>query len=161
MGPLAEGSHSALGYAFAVATTKAIEIRTEIPGPRSRDLLTRGETAIAKPLQVYLPVFAAEALNATITDVDGNTFIDFAGGVGVVNVGHCHPRVVDAIQEQAARFVHTDFTVVPYASTSSLQSGSVSSRRSRARRARRSSTRERKRSRMPSRSRGSPRGALR
>ncbi|MEI7760117.1 MAG: 4-aminobutyrate--2-oxoglutarate transaminase [Thermoleophilia bacterium] len=99
-----------------MATTRSIEIRTEIPGPHSRDLLARGETAIAKPLQVYLPVFVAEALNATITDVDGNTFIDFAGGVGVVNVGHCHPKVVDAIQEQSARFVHTDFTVVPYAS---------------------------------------------
>ncbi|MEO5633437.1 4-aminobutyrate--2-oxoglutarate transaminase [Gaiella sp.] len=98
-----------------MATTRSIEIRTDIPGPRSRDLLARGETAIAKPLQVYLPVFAAEALNATITDVDGNTLIDFAGGVGVINVGHCHPRVVEAIQEQAARFVHTDFTVVPYA----------------------------------------------
>jgi 4-aminobutyrate aminotransferase/(S)-3-amino-2-methylpropionate transaminase len=99
-----------------VATTKSIEIRTEIPGPRSRELLSRAETAIAKPLQVYLPVFVAEARNATVTDVDGNTFIDFAGGVGVVNVGHCHPRVVEAIQEQAATFVHTDFTVVPYAS---------------------------------------------
>lgn len=99
-----------------MAVTKSIEIRTEIPGPRSRELLARAEGAVAKPLQVYLPVFAAKAQNATITDVDGNTFIDFAGGVGVVNVGHCHPRVVEAIQEQAARFVHTDFTVVPYES---------------------------------------------
>jgi 4-aminobutyrate aminotransferase/(S)-3-amino-2-methylpropionate transaminase len=78
--------------------------------------MARAEHAIAKPLQVYLPIFAARALNATITDVDGNTFVDFAGGVGVVNVGHCHPRVVEVIQEQAARFVHTDFTVVPYES---------------------------------------------
>ena len=107
---------TALRYAPDVATTKAIEIRTEIPGPRSRELLVRAESAVAAPLQVYLPVFAAEALNSTITDVDGNTFIDFAGGVGVCNVGHCHPRVVEAIQEQAAKFVHTDFTVVPYAS---------------------------------------------
>ncbi len=99
-----------------MATTRSIEIRTEIPGPRSRNLLSRAENAIARPLQVYLPVFVAEARNATVTDVDGNTFIDFAGGVGVVNVGHCHPRVVEAIQEQAATFVHTDFTVVPYAS---------------------------------------------
>jgi 4-aminobutyrate aminotransferase/(S)-3-amino-2-methylpropionate transaminase len=97
-----------------VATTRTIELRTEIPGPHSRELLARGEQSLAKALQVYLPVFAAEAKNATITDVDGNTFVDFAGGVGVCNVGHCHPRVVDAIQEQAARFVHTDFTVVPY-----------------------------------------------
>ena len=99
-----------------MAVTKSIEIRTEIPGPRSRELLARAEGAVARPLQVSLPVFAAKAQNATITDVDGNTFIDFAGGVGVVNVGHCHPRVVEAIQEQAARFVHTDFTVVPYES---------------------------------------------
>jgi 4-aminobutyrate aminotransferase/(S)-3-amino-2-methylpropionate transaminase len=98
-----------------VATTRSIELRTEIPGPHSRELLARGESSIAAPLQVYLPVFAAEALNATITDVDGNTFVDFAGGVGVCNVGHSHPRVVEAIQEQAARFIHTDFTVVPYA----------------------------------------------
>ena len=98
-----------------MATTRSIDIRTEIPGPRSRELLARGESAVAGPLQVYLPVFAAEALNATITDVDGNTFVDFAGGVGVCNVGHSHPHVVEAIQEQAARFIHTDFTVVPYA----------------------------------------------
>lgn len=96
--------------------TRSIEIRTEVPGPRSRALLARAETSVASPLHVYLPVFAAEARNATITDVDGNTFIDFAGGVGVINVGHSHPRVVEAIQEQAAAFVHTDFTVVPYAS---------------------------------------------
>ena len=116
MSTVLEGTRATLRYASAVATTRAIELRTEVPGPRSRELLARGESAIAKPLQVYLPIFAAAARNATITDVDGNTFIDFAGGVGVVNVGHCHPRVIDAIQEQAARFVHTDFTVVPYAS---------------------------------------------
>ena len=99
-----------------MAVTRTIEIRTEIPGPCSRELLARGECAVAKPLQVYLPVFAAEARNSTITDVDGNTLVDFAGGVGVCNVGHSHPHVVEAIQDQAARFVHTDFTVVPYAS---------------------------------------------
>ncbi len=103
-----------LRYALPVAVTRTIEIRTEIPGPRSRTLLARAEGAVAQPLQVYLPIFAATARNATITDVDGNVFIDFAGGVGVVNVGHCHPRVVEAVQEQAARFFHTDFTVVPY-----------------------------------------------
>src|SRR5207249_7835960 len=51
---------------------------------------------------------------ATLTDVDGNTFIDFAGGVGCLNVGYSHPKVVAAVQEQAARFLHTDFKVVPY-----------------------------------------------
>src|SRR5205823_1981980 len=63
---------------------------------------------------VYLPVVAAEGHGATVTDVDGNTFLDFTGGVGCLNVGHAHPHVVEAVQEQAARFLHTDFTIVPY-----------------------------------------------
>ena len=97
-----------------MAMTKAIEIRTEIPGPRSRALLGRELQVIAHPLIVHLPIFAERAENATITDVDGNVFVDFAGGVGVINAGHAHPRIVDAVAEQAARFLHTDFTVVPY-----------------------------------------------
>src|SRR5690242_9128368 len=56
----------------------------------------------------------AEGRGATVTDVDGNSFVDFTGGVGCLNVGHAHPRVVAAVQEQAARFFHTDFTIVPY-----------------------------------------------
>ena len=99
-----------------MSLTRAIDIRTELPGPRSRELLVRERAAVAHPLLAHLPIFAAEASGATITDVDGNTFIDFAGGVGVMNVGHGHPRVVEAVQEQAARFMHTDFTVVPYES---------------------------------------------
>jgi 4-aminobutyrate aminotransferase/(S)-3-amino-2-methylpropionate transaminase len=97
-----------------VATTKTIELRTEIPGPRSRALMERERHAVAQPLIGHLPLFAAEASSATITDVDGNTFIDFTGGVGVMNVGHGHPRVLEALQEQATRFVHTDYSVVPY-----------------------------------------------
>src|SRR5919198_5105602 len=97
-----------------MAATRTIEIRTEIPGPRSRELLERERGAVARPLIVHVPVFVADAEGATITDVDGNRFIDFAGGVGVMNVGHGHPKVVEAIQDQAARYVHTDFTVLPY-----------------------------------------------
>jgi 4-aminobutyrate aminotransferase/(S)-3-amino-2-methylpropionate transaminase len=97
-----------------MAATRAIALRTEIPGPRSREILEREAKAVARPLIVHAPVVAADALGATITDVDGNTFIDFVGGVGVVNVGHGHPRVVEAIVEQSERFLHTDFTVVAY-----------------------------------------------
>jgi 4-aminobutyrate aminotransferase / (S)-3-amino-2-methylpropionate transaminase / 5-aminovalerate transaminase len=103
-----------------VAATRAIEIRTEIPGPRSRALAERESRAVAHPLLVHLPVFAERAENATITDVDGNVFVDFAGGVGVINTGHSHPRVVDAVTEQVQRFLHTDFTVVPYETTIAL-----------------------------------------
>jgi 4-aminobutyrate aminotransferase/(S)-3-amino-2-methylpropionate transaminase len=97
-----------------VAATRVIELRTEIPGPRSRAVLERERHAVARPLIVHGPVVAASAKGATITDVDGNTLIDFVGGVGVANVGHNHPRVVQAIHEQADAFLHTDFTVVPY-----------------------------------------------
>jgi len=85
-----------------------------VPGPGSREILGRKERVIAEPLSIYLPLVIAEARGATLTDVDGNTFVDFAGGVGCMNVGHSHPRVVDAIREQAERFTHTDFTIVPY-----------------------------------------------
>ena len=98
----------------AMAATRTIDIRTAIPGPRSRALAEREARVIARPLLVHLPIFAERAENATITDVDGNVFVDFAGGVGVVNAGHGHPRIVEAVVEQAARFLHTDFTVVPY-----------------------------------------------
>jgi 4-aminobutyrate aminotransferase / (S)-3-amino-2-methylpropionate transaminase / 5-aminovalerate transaminase len=99
-----------------VATTKTIDLRTAIPGPRSREILARKERVVAAPLSVYRELVVVEGTGATVTDVDGNTFIDFTGGVGCLNVGHSNPRVVEAIQEQAARFTHTDFTVVPYES---------------------------------------------
>ena len=99
-----------------MSMTRSIDIRTEIPGPRSRAILERERNAVAHPLIVHLPIVAADAYGSTITDVDGNTFIDFTGGVGVLNVGHGHPRVVEAVQEQVGRFLHTDFTVVPYES---------------------------------------------
>jgi 4-aminobutyrate aminotransferase/(S)-3-amino-2-methylpropionate transaminase len=97
-----------------MAATRTISLRTEVPGPRSKAILERKQRVVADPLSVYLPVVAAEAHGACLTDVDGNTFIDFTGGVGVLNVGHTHPRVVEAVQEQAAKFIHTDFTIVPY-----------------------------------------------
>src|SRR5438477_2252649 len=98
----------------AMAATRAIELKTAIPGPRSREIAARKERVVADPLGIYLPVAVAEGRGALLTDVDGNTFIDFAGGVGCLNVGHAHPRVVEAVQEQAAQFLHTDFTIVPY-----------------------------------------------
>src|SRR5438477_8707862 len=97
-----------------MATTKAIELKTAIPGPRSKEILERKDRVVADPLSVFLPVVIEHGEGATLTDVDGNTFLDFTGGVGCLNVGHAHPRVVEAISEQAAKFLHTDFTIVPY-----------------------------------------------
>ena len=87
---------------------------TDVPGPRSAEILARKRHVVADPLSCYVPIVAAEGQGATLTDVDGNTFIDFTGGVGCLAVGHAHPRVVAAAQEQMQRFAHTDFTVVPY-----------------------------------------------
>jgi 4-aminobutyrate aminotransferase / (S)-3-amino-2-methylpropionate transaminase / 5-aminovalerate transaminase len=97
-----------------MAMTRTIELKTVIPGPRSREILAGKERVVADPLSVFLPVVIEEGRGATLTDVDGNTFIDFTGGVGCLNVGHSHPRVVEAAQEQLAKFSHTDFTIVPY-----------------------------------------------
>src|SRR5438034_3990479 len=97
-----------------MAATSSIRIRTEIPGPKSREIVARKERFVADPLALYLPIVAAEGRGSILTDVDGNTYVDFTGGVGCLNVGHAHPRVVEAVQEQLAKFSHTDFTIVPY-----------------------------------------------
>jgi 4-aminobutyrate aminotransferase / (S)-3-amino-2-methylpropionate transaminase / 5-aminovalerate transaminase len=97
-----------------MAVTRAIELKTEVPGPRSREIVERKERVIAEPLSLVHPIVVAEGSGATLTDVDGNTYIDFTGGVGCLNVGHSHPRLVEAAQEQLSRFSHTDFTIVPY-----------------------------------------------
>src|SRR5213082_504349 len=98
----------------AMAVTRSIELKTGIPGPRSREILVRKERVVADALSVFLPVVIDHGEGATLTDVDGNRFIDFTGGVGCLNVGHANPHVIEAVQEQAARFMHTDFTIVPY-----------------------------------------------
>ena len=98
----------------ATATQHSVNIVTEVPGPRSRDLAARSAAALADALSLVHPIFVERAHGATVTDVDGNTFIDWIGGVGVMNVGHTHPAVTEAIVEQAQRFTHTDYTIVPY-----------------------------------------------
>jgi 4-aminobutyrate aminotransferase / (S)-3-amino-2-methylpropionate transaminase / 5-aminovalerate transaminase len=97
-----------------VAATRTIQLKTEIPGPRSSEICARIERSIASPLALTFPVVAESARGVSLTDVDGNVFIDFTGGVGSLNVGHSHPEVVAAAQEQLDRFSHTDFTIVPY-----------------------------------------------
>jgi 4-aminobutyrate aminotransferase/(S)-3-amino-2-methylpropionate transaminase len=103
-----------------MAATRTIVLQTEVPGPRSREVLDRLTATVASPLAITFPLVAATARGATITDLDGNTFLDFAGGVGCLNVGHSHPQVVQAAQEQLEHFSHTDFTVVPYENYATL-----------------------------------------
>jgi len=95
---------------------KTIQIRTEIPGPKSCALMARREAAIPRGTYHATPLFAAKAEGAVIEDVDGNRFIDFAGGIGCLNMGHRAPRVVAAIREQLEKYLHLCFSVTPYES---------------------------------------------
>jgi len=85
-----------------------------LPGPRSAALLAEKKRYISDAIGIHLPAVIDRAEGALLHDIDGNTFIDLSGGVGCLNVGHSHPRVVRALVEQAARFTHTDFSIVPY-----------------------------------------------
>src|SRR5689334_7416416 len=93
---------------------KTIQLRTEIPGPKSRALMARREAAIPRGPANATPVFAARAEGAILEDVDGNRYLDFAGGIGCLNAGHRSPRVLSAIREQLDKFLHLCFAVTPY-----------------------------------------------
>ena len=96
--------------------SSSIRLKTAIPGPRSQELAARRERAVPKGIGHSTPVYAASAHGALVTDVDGNVFLDFAGGIGTLNVGHTNPEVVRAATEQLARATHTCFSVAPYES---------------------------------------------
>lgn len=89
-------------------------LATELPGPRSRELMARKTAAVAGGVGVTMPVFAARAGGGIVEDIDGNRLIDLGSGIAVTTVGASAPAVVAAVQEQAAAFTHTCFTVTPY-----------------------------------------------
>ncbi len=93
----------------------SIQLKTAVPGPKSLELMRRREAAIPRGVSHATPIFAARAEGAVLEDVDGNRFLDFAGGIGVLNVGHRAPRVVAAVRQQLDEFIHTCFSVAPYA----------------------------------------------
>src|SRR5947209_3687494 len=86
----------------------------DIPGAKSRELLARRQQFVARGVASTMNVFAAKADGAIIEDVDGNRYIDFAGGIGTMNIGHARPEVTKAIAEQAEKFTHTCFSVMMY-----------------------------------------------
>jgi 4-aminobutyrate aminotransferase/(S)-3-amino-2-methylpropionate transaminase len=94
----------------------SISLKTPIPGPRSRALLDRRAAAVPRGVSQVTPVFVHRAEGAVIEDVDGNRYLDFAGGIGCLNAGHREPGVVAALHAQADRFLHTCFMVTPYES---------------------------------------------
>jgi 4-aminobutyrate aminotransferase/(S)-3-amino-2-methylpropionate transaminase len=93
-----------------------INLKTDIPGPRSRAVTARKEGVVAEAVTLHTPMIIDRGEGAAVTDLDGNTFLDFSGGLGCHIVGYSHPKVVEAVQRHAARFSHTDFSVIPYES---------------------------------------------
>ena len=89
-------------------------IVTEIPGPKSKELMARRNNAVSAGISSTLPVYVQAAGDGVILDVDGNTFIDFGAGIAVVNVGNSAPHVVSEVQNQVAAFTHTCFMIAPY-----------------------------------------------
>jgi 4-aminobutyrate aminotransferase/(S)-3-amino-2-methylpropionate transaminase len=87
---------------------------TEIPGPASLALQKRRAGVVAAGVSSVLPVYVASADGGLLTDVDGNTLIDFGSGIAVTNIGHNVPAVVDRVREQAGKFTHTCFMIAPY-----------------------------------------------
>ena len=92
----------------------AVKQITDIPGPNSIALLERRKKSVAKGHGSVCDIFIQKAESALLTDVDGNVFIDFAGGIGSMNVGHMHPKVIAAAEKKLQKYIHTCFTVAPY-----------------------------------------------
>jgi 4-aminobutyrate aminotransferase len=85
---------------------------TPLPGPKAKEVIARDTRFVSPSYTRGYPLVAKSGRGAMVEDVDGNVFLDFAAGIAVVSTGHCHPRVVDAIQKQAAELIHiscTDF----------------------------------------------------
>src|SRR5256885_11867178 len=91
-----------------------IQLHTAIPGPKSKALWARRTKAVPRGLSHGTPIYVMKAEDAWIEDVDGNRYLDFAGGIGCLNVGHRSPRVVAAIREQVEKHLHLCFAVTPY-----------------------------------------------
>src|SRR5882672_541414 len=93
-----------------------IQIKTPIPGPKSKALAVRRESALPRGLSHAAPMYVAKAEGAVLEDVDGNRFIDFTGGIGCVNVGHRAPEVIEELRNQLDQFLHVSVQVTPYES---------------------------------------------
>lgn len=90
------------------------KLLTEIPGPKSQEIIKRRSDAVSASLGMALPAVITHASGGILLDVDGNQFIDMGSGIAVVNVGNSAPKVVERVQKQVAEFTHTCFMIAPY-----------------------------------------------
>ena len=100
----------------SIRNMKQPRILTDIPGPNAKKLINLKENNVANTLTTAVPNFINRGEGAMAEDVDGNIFIDFAGGIGVLNVGYTVPEVVEAVKKQAEKFFHSSINVLLYES---------------------------------------------
>ena len=101
---------------FAFDNVTVPDVRTPLPGPVAADLLARDTVFVSGSYTRVYPLVVERGSGCVIEDVDGNRYLDFTAGIAVTNVGHCHPEVVAAVQDQAAKLIHlsgTDFYYRP------------------------------------------------
>jgi 4-aminobutyrate aminotransferase/(S)-3-amino-2-methylpropionate transaminase len=103
-----------MGTTIAPDLPQERRLVTEIPGPRSAQLLARRTAAVARAVSTMLPVFVVRAGGGVLVDVDGNSLIDFGSGIAVTSVGNSAPHVVSGVSEQVGAFTHTCFMITPY-----------------------------------------------
>jgi len=103
-----------------MANNPWIKITTPLPGPKARAVLAQDRKYVSPSYSRPYPLVADRAAGIVVTDVDGNTFLDFAAGIAVCSTGHCHPQIVKVIQEQAARLIHLSGTDFYYPQLSTL-----------------------------------------
>src|SRR6202171_2216885 len=97
---------------IAATETKLPRLLMQLPGPKAKYVLEQDAKFMSPSFTRDYPLVAKRGHGAVVEDVDGNTFLDFAAGIAVCSTGHCHPKVVEAIQKQAAELIHmsgTDF----------------------------------------------------
>lgn len=95
-------------------TRKFANVQTSLPGPKAKELIDRRHQIVPEAVSYGVPTFVESAKGALIRDVDGNQFIDFAGAIGVNNIGHCDESVVNALHDQVDKYIHTGFNVMMY-----------------------------------------------
>ncbi|MDW7662515.1 MAG: 4-aminobutyrate--2-oxoglutarate transaminase [Bacillota bacterium] len=90
------------------------QILTELPGPKSKEVIERRLKAIPSAISCATPCVIDRAEGAMVQDLDGNIFVDWVGGIGVLNIGHCHPEVVEAVKRQTERYFHPQINTIHY-----------------------------------------------
>ena len=124
-----------MGNTMEVVRPDLPHLTGPLPGPRARAIIERDTAVVSPSYTRCYPLVVESGEGAIVQDVDGNRFLDFNAGIAVVATGHCHPRVVEAIQNQAARLIHMSGTDFYYEELVALAEKLVRDRAGRCRRA--------------------------